>query len=175
MQASDPLDLIAWRRAHDPACSRKGTRDQRGVGEMADIDCDIHPALQRIAGLHQQMHLDAGRWMLLAKNGDQRRKLRGGKSRRRADAKRVAMQVVWRDRRIRLFHRVDGAQRVGTEFLAFGRQRHPAAGTAEQPDAKAILQRRTSLLTADGVSERLHAAAEKSPSATARVKTRSSL
>jgi hypothetical protein len=35
--------------------------------------------------------------------------------------------------------------------------------------------RDTSLLTADGVSERLRAAAEKSPSATARVKTRSSL
>jgi len=136
---------IAGRRADDPACSRKGTRDQRGVGQMADIDGHIHPALQRIAGLHPQMHLDAERWMLLAEGGDQRRQLRRGKSRRRADAKRVAMQVVWRDRRIRLLHRVDGAQRGGMEFLAFGRQRHAAAGTAEQPDAKAILQPRHQL------------------------------
>src|ERR1700722_8867367 len=87
---------IAGRRADDPACSRKGTRDQRGVGQMADIDGHIHPALQRIAGLHPQMYLDAERWMLLAEGGDQRRQLRRGKSRRRADAKRVAMQVVWR-------------------------------------------------------------------------------
>ncbi len=130
------------------------------------MDCDIHSAFQEVAGLHPEVHLDPQRGLRPPKGRDQRSELRSREGRRRADAKRFAKQVARGNGKIGLLHRLNGTQRGRIEGLALRCQR--------EQTAKRSSSRATNLLNADGVSDKLNAAAEKPPSVTARVNVTSS-
>jgi hypothetical protein len=109
---------------------------------MSDMDCNVHPVVEKITGIDPKLDLDLKRRVKATECWYLRRQSSGREDGNTPHTQSILYGLVGERRRIRCFHGLDCVYCSAVERFAFGREHILPVGASKQKNAQPILDAR---------------------------------